>query len=394
MHSRACWLEGAAPACGRAMGIFDRDRPALPANMSSLGDTAPATAPTYTSSSRICVSVGTGRRLAIAAPLLARGTNKQDYKGHRIWTSAPELRTRPLPCNAGFSWVQQRRLLWRWSAGTTPHRPAGERHCWVLQDSPPPVCVRNILCETSARRAGPTVEMCESDEQYVPASTDGWNLARRPERHAVRSGTPWYLRTRRCSLRSISPITSVPTVPATPVPGARAGRTYHPAAADVGPTFLTALSGYSFPLAGALWRERLCSHIGYRRYARNAGLRGLAGRLITSGTTGAVTGVFVVWQLGGQRHLERDVQRFPAPCGAPSSTSLTARRRPGYRRPLRSGNTCDDVAPGPVGVEYRWGTRGAGSAWLMGSIPRPQHPRAVADVPVPAAAGRISALLA
>ena len=69
-----------------------------------------------------------------------------------------------------------------------PDRPAGELYCRVPQDSALNVRgVRNIPCETNPGKRAPTVEMCESDEQYVPLN-DGYNWKGDP--NATYSGQP------------------------------------------------------------------------------------------------------------------------------------------------------------------------------------------------------------
>lgn len=95
----------------------------------------------------------------------------------------------PPPCNAGFLPVQQQRSP---AAVDAPDRPAGELYCRVPQDSSLNVRgVRNIPCETNPAKRAPTVEMCESDEQYVPLN-DGWNWKGDPNATVSGQDVPQY----------------------------------------------------------------------------------------------------------------------------------------------------------------------------------------------------------
>ena len=51
--------------------------------------------------------------------------------------------------------------------------------------------VRNIPCETKPGKRAPTVEMCESDEQYVPLN-DGFNWKGDPNATLSGQGVPQY----------------------------------------------------------------------------------------------------------------------------------------------------------------------------------------------------------
>ena len=51
--------------------------------------------------------------------------------------------------------------------------------------------VRNIPCETVPGKRAPTVEMCESDEQYVPLN-DGFNWKGDPNATLSGQGVPQY----------------------------------------------------------------------------------------------------------------------------------------------------------------------------------------------------------
>jgi phospholipid/cholesterol/gamma-HCH transport system substrate-binding protein len=196
-------LAQGGPALREGTAFFDRIAPALPmllANMSSLGDIALA----YRADIEqllVLFPQGTAVMSAIAAP---NAGTKQDYKG--IYLDFNLNLNLPPPCNAGFLPVQQQRSP---AAVDAPDRPAGELYCRVPQDSPLNVRgVRNIPCETVPGKRAPTVEMCESDEQYVPLN-DGWNWKGDPNATLSGQDVPQYPR------NQTPPITTVPYGPAT-----------------------------------------------------------------------------------------------------------------------------------------------------------------------------------
>jgi phospholipid/cholesterol/gamma-HCH transport system substrate-binding protein len=91
----------------------------------------------------------------------------------------------PPPCTTGYLPPQQVRSM---SEVDYPDRPAGDRYCRIPQDSLNNVRgVRNLPCVTRPGKRAPTVEMCESDEQYVPLN-DGFNWKGDP--NATLSGQP------------------------------------------------------------------------------------------------------------------------------------------------------------------------------------------------------------
>jgi phospholipid/cholesterol/gamma-HCH transport system substrate-binding protein len=95
----------------------------------------------------------------------------------------------PPPCNTGFLPVRQQRSP---SDQDYPERPAGELYCRIPQDSDMNVRgVRNIPCETKPDKRSPTVELCESDEQYVPLN-DGLNWKGDPNATLSGQGVPQY----------------------------------------------------------------------------------------------------------------------------------------------------------------------------------------------------------
>ena len=67
--------------------------------------------------------------------------------------------------------------------------------------------VRNIPCETKPDKRAPTVELCESDEQYVPLN-DGLNWKGDPNPTLSGQGIPQYA-------PAPAPVAAVPYDPAT-----------------------------------------------------------------------------------------------------------------------------------------------------------------------------------
>ena len=157
------------PALNQGRALFDRVAPALPVlltNMVSLGQIAV----TYRSDIEqllVLFPQGTAVMSAIALP---NADTRQAYKG--IYLDFNLNLNLPPPCNTGFLPVQQQRAP---SDTDAPDRTKGELYCRVPQDSPLNVRgVRNIPCENNPTKRAPTVELCESDDQYVPLN-DGNN---------------------------------------------------------------------------------------------------------------------------------------------------------------------------------------------------------------------------
>ncbi|UNB53670.1 MCE family protein [Mycolicibacterium sp. YH-1] len=175
-------LDQGGPALNEGRALFDRVAPALPvllANMVSLGDIAI----TYRSDIEQLLVLFPQGTAVMSAIALANSGTKQDYRG--IYLDFNLNLNLPPPCNTGFLPVSQQR-----SAAVTdaPERPAGELYCRVPQDSTLNVRgVRNIPCEGNPAKRAPTVELCESDDHYVPLN-DGWNWKGDP--NATLSGQP------------------------------------------------------------------------------------------------------------------------------------------------------------------------------------------------------------
>ncbi|MEV3905497.1 MlaD family protein [Mycobacterium sp. NPDC050551] len=174
------------PALAEGRAFFDRVSPALPvllANMVSLGEIAV----TYRADIEQLLVLFPQGTAVMSAIALANAGTKQDYRG--IYLDFNLNLNLPPPCNTGFLPVQQQRSA---SDVDAPERPAGELYCRVPQDSSLNVRgVRNIPCENDPAKRAPTVEMCESSEQYVPLN-DGFNWKGDPNATVTGQGVPQY----------------------------------------------------------------------------------------------------------------------------------------------------------------------------------------------------------
>ena len=174
------------PALTEGTALFDRVAPALPvllANLVSLGEVAVTYRPNL-EQLLVLYPQGTAVMSAIA---LADADTKQDYRG--IYLDFNLNLNLPPPCNTGFLPVRQQRSP---SDVDAPERPAGELYCRVPQDSTLNVRgVRNIPCADNPVKRAPTVELCESDQQYVPLN-DGFNWKGDPNATSSGQGVPEY----------------------------------------------------------------------------------------------------------------------------------------------------------------------------------------------------------
>lgn len=179
-------LNVGGPALDEGKALFDRigpDLPVLLANLVSLGNIA-VTFRSDIEQLLVLFPQGTAVMSAIALP---DSDTKQAYKG--VYLDFNLNLNLPPPCNTGFLPVQQQRVP---SEQDYPERPAGELYCRVPQDSDLNVRgVRNIPCESKPGKRAPTVELCESDEQYVPLN-DGYNWKGDPNATLSGQGVPQY----------------------------------------------------------------------------------------------------------------------------------------------------------------------------------------------------------
>jgi phospholipid/cholesterol/gamma-HCH transport system substrate-binding protein len=201
-------LNMGGPALGEGKALFDRVAPTLPvllANLVSLG----VIAVTYRNDLEqllVLFPQGTAVMSAIALP---DSDTKQAYKG--VYLDFNLNLNLPPPCNTGFLPVQQQRSP---SDQDYPERPAGELYCRVPQDSTLNVRgVRNIPCESNPTKRAPTVELCDSDESYVPLN-DGYNWKGDPNATLSGQGVPQY--PPGTDPRLSSPLGTVPPGPGAP----------------------------------------------------------------------------------------------------------------------------------------------------------------------------------
>jgi phospholipid/cholesterol/gamma-HCH transport system substrate-binding protein len=204
-------LNQGGPALDEGRALFDRVAPALPvllANLVSLGDIAV----TYRNDLEQLLVLFPQGTAVMSAIAVADSGVKQAYRG--IYLDFNLNLNLPPPCNTGFLPVRQQRSP---SDQDYPERPAGELYCRVPQDSDLNVRgVRNIPCETNPAKRAPTVELCESDEQYVPLN-DGYNWKGDPNATLSGQGVPQYApgTDPRLPPPPVAPVAAVPYDPAT-----------------------------------------------------------------------------------------------------------------------------------------------------------------------------------
>ncbi|MFY9922630.1 MAG: MlaD family protein [Mycobacterium sp.] len=175
---------GAGLEEGRA--LFDRIAPALPvllANLVSLGQIAV----TYRDDVEQLLVLFPQGVAVMGGAIVPNTATKQDYRG--IYLDFNLNLNLPPPCTTGFLPANQRRTP---SFVDAPDRPEGDLYCRVSQDSMFNVRgARNIPCESVPGKRAPTVEMCESDRQYVPLN-DGFNWKGDPNATLSGQGVPEY----------------------------------------------------------------------------------------------------------------------------------------------------------------------------------------------------------
>src|ERR1700753_2719039 len=169
---------------GRA--LLDRLSPSLPvlfANLVSLGDIAFV----YRHDIEQVLVLFLQGIAAMAAIVVPSSNTKQEYKGAQLdFNLNINL---PPPCTTGYLPPQQRRSP---ASVDAPDRPDADLFCRVPQDSEFNVRgVRNIPCEDKPWKRAPTIELCESDEEYVPLN-DGYNWKGDPNATYSGQGVPLY----------------------------------------------------------------------------------------------------------------------------------------------------------------------------------------------------------
>ncbi|MDP7723919.1 MCE family protein [Mycobacterium sp. TY814] len=211
---------------GRA--TLDRIAPAVPvlfANLVSLGDIAYVYRHDI---EQILVLLPQGIAV-MAGSLVPNVGTKQDYTG--FYLDFNLNMNLPPPCTTGFLPPTQRRSP---ASVDAPDRPAAELYCRLPQDSELNVRgARNIPCETKPWKRAPTVEMCESDEEYVPLN-DGYNWKGDPNATTTGQGVPQYPPGQ--DPRLPPPRGTAPAPPPPPPPQPVAVATYDPSSGEyIGP---------------------------------------------------------------------------------------------------------------------------------------------------------------
>ncbi|MBI3226582.1 MAG: MCE family protein [Mycolicibacterium cosmeticum] len=208
-------LNQGGPALDEGRQLFDRVAPALPvllANLVSLGDIAV----TYRNDIEQLLVLFPQGTAVMSGIAVADAGVKQAYNG--IYLDFNLNLNLPPPCNTGFLPVRQQRAP---SDQDYPDRTAGELYCRVPQDSDLNVRgARNIPCEGKPWKKAPTVEMCESDENYVPLN-EGYNWKGDPNATLSGQSVPQYppgtvpASTPEGSAQAAPPPVAVPYNPAT-----------------------------------------------------------------------------------------------------------------------------------------------------------------------------------
>jgi phospholipid/cholesterol/gamma-HCH transport system substrate-binding protein len=166
--------------------LFDRVAPAVPvlmANLVSLGDIAVV----YRHDIEQLLVLFPQGIAAMSAIIVPNSGTKQDYRG--AYLDFNLNLNLPPPCTTGYLPPPQRRSP---ASVDAPDRPAAELYCRLPQDSELNVRgARNIPCETKPWKRAPTVELCESDEEYVPLN-DGYNWKGDPNATYTGQGVPQY----------------------------------------------------------------------------------------------------------------------------------------------------------------------------------------------------------
>lgn len=163
-------IDQGAEAAGQAQQLIERIKPGLPlllANLVSIGQIAI----TYRADLEQMLvllpqSLANAQATSTANLNNPPGPYKTGFLSFNLNLNLPPA------CTTGYLPPQSRRSP---AEVDYPDRPADDLYCRVPQGSPLNVRgIRNIPCETKPWKRAPTVQMCESDEQFVPLN-DGNN---------------------------------------------------------------------------------------------------------------------------------------------------------------------------------------------------------------------------
>ncbi|WP_102143251.1 MCE family protein [Mycobacterium hubeiense] len=162
-------LRDATPAVDEARALFDQLQPTLPIVLANLVSVAEVAAVYRGNVEQLLVLLPQGAA-SIQAVGVANRNTKQDYIGGFL--SFNLNLNLPPACTTGFLPAQQLRSS---ALEDYPPPPEGDVYCRVPQDAPFNVRgARNTPCVEKPGKRAPTVDICESDEHYVPLN-DGYN---------------------------------------------------------------------------------------------------------------------------------------------------------------------------------------------------------------------------
>jgi len=162
-------LRNGAETADQARRLLERLRPTLPvllANLVSVGQVAVVYQPALEQALVLLPQAVA----AVSGTMVSELNVKSPYRGFYLDFNLNI--NIPPTCTTGFLPAQQRRSP---TLEDYPARPEGYMYCRTPQDSGFNVRgARNYPCLTRPGKRAPTVEMCESDEEFVPLN-DGWN---------------------------------------------------------------------------------------------------------------------------------------------------------------------------------------------------------------------------
>ncbi|MFF3574002.1 MCE family protein [Nocardia jiangxiensis] len=159
-------------AADQVTALFQQLRPTTPillANMVSLGQVAVTYNPSL---EQLLVLLPEAASAMDVATYPNRNSTHAAYLSFNLNLNLPE------PCTVGYLPASQRR---DGTAQDAPTRPARPLYCALPQDAQNAVRgARNYPCMDHPGKRAPTVQMCDSDEQYRPQGTNPWIGESRP----------------------------------------------------------------------------------------------------------------------------------------------------------------------------------------------------------------------
>jgi phospholipid/cholesterol/gamma-HCH transport system substrate-binding protein len=217
-------LEKGPGAADEVRALIDRLKPGLPTLLANLVSVEKVALVYQPAIEQLLVLLPQGTA-EVAATMVPDLYNKTDYRGFYLSFNTFNLNLPPT-CNTGFLPATQKRGP---EFEDSPPRAPGLVYCRTPQDSMWNVRgAKNYPCLEKPGKRGPSVQMCESDEQYVPLN-DGNNWKGDPNATLSGQDIP--------QLPPGSPPAAAPPGPAPPVsPPPIAAATYDPATGKyVGP---------------------------------------------------------------------------------------------------------------------------------------------------------------